>query len=120
MPDARNIGLRGEELAVRYLEGAGFRILARNWRSGRYELDIVAERDGVLHVVEVKTRRAGGLTAPEDALTPAKFRALCRAASLYIERYGLDMEVVFDLVAVDDYPDGARVRFIPSAVSPSW
>ena len=120
MTDTRNIGLRGEELAARYLEKAGFRILDRNWRAGRYELDIVAERDGVLHVVEVKTRRAGGLTAPEDALTPAKFRSLCRGAALYIERYGLDMEVAFDLVAVDNYPDGARVRFIPSAVSPSW
>ncbi len=114
------IGLRGEELAVRHLEGLGFRILDRNWRAGRYELDIVAEKEGVLHVVEVKTRRAGGLTRPEEAITPAKFRALERAASLYIERYGLDMEVQFDLVAVDCFPNGDQVRYLPDAMLPCW
>ena len=47
------IGQRGEELAVRYLRDRGFLIVARNWRAGRYEIDIVARKMGMIHMVEV-------------------------------------------------------------------
>ena len=50
------IGQRGEEIAARFLLSEGFDLLHRNWRSGRYELDIVARKEGVLHIVEVKSR----------------------------------------------------------------
>lgn len=73
-------GRAGERAAVEYLRGAGYEICALNWRSGRYELDIVARKAGIVHFVEVKTRRAGSLTPPEAAVTPQKFRALTRAA----------------------------------------
>lgn len=63
------IGQRGEEIAARFLLSEGFDLLHRNWRSGRYELDIVARKEGVLHIVEVKSRKADGLTAPEEAMT---------------------------------------------------
>ncbi|UKI39785.1 MAG: YraN family protein [Alistipes putredinis] len=77
-------GRQGEQAAAEYLLEHGFEILHRNWRSGHYELDIVAVRDGVLHVVEVKCRKKGTpFTAPEEALTPAKQRSLLRAAAGY-------------------------------------
>ena len=63
-------------MAAQWLQEHGFRILHTNWRHGRYELDIVAECDGVLHFVEVKCRKANGLTTPEEAITAAKFAAL--------------------------------------------
>jgi len=69
-PPSADTGRRGEQAAVDYLRRAGFAILERNWRSGRYELDIVARRWDELHFIEVKTRRAGGLTTPEEAITP--------------------------------------------------
>ena len=68
--------------------GAGYEICALNWRSGRYELDIVARKAGIVHFVEVKTRRAGSLTPPEAAVTPQKFRALTRAAVRYLAATG--------------------------------
>ena len=74
-------GRAGERAAVEYLRGAGYEICVLNWRSGRYELDIVARKAGIVHFVEVKTRRVGSLTPPEAAVTPQKFRALTRAAS---------------------------------------
>ena len=77
---SREAGLRGEQAAAEWLIANGFELLHRNWRSGRYELDIVALREGVLHVVEVKCRRSGALSPPEEAMTPRKFAALMRAA----------------------------------------
>lgn len=114
-------GQAGERAAAAWLRERGYAIRALNWRTGRYELDIVAERCGVLHFVEVKTRRAGSLTAPEAAATPAKFRALVQAAQHYLTLDGWPGEVQFDLAAVDRYPDGRmEVRFVERAMESHW
>ena len=114
---AAEIGRRGEEAALDYLRRAGFAIRERNWRNGRYELDIIAERWDEIHFVEVKTRKAGGWTTPEQAITPQKFRALFRAASYYMALRHIPLEPVFDLCAVDMQPDGTcEVRFIERAM----
>ncbi len=80
----RVAGLAGEDFAVGHLKRLGWRILERNWRCGRLELDIIALHQGVLIFVEVKTRTAGGLTRPDEALTPAKQDCLSRAAAGYL------------------------------------
>lgn len=103
---SREAGLRGEQAAAEWLIANGFELLHRNWRSGRYELDIVALREGVLHVVEVKCRRSGALSPPEEAMTPRKFAALMRAAEHYVALYGFDTDTQFDLVTVEYRPDG--------------
>ena len=91
----------GEEAAARHLAAKGFRLLARNWRKGSYELDLVcAERD-TLVFVEVKTRGQGSLESPEEALPPAKQRSLLRAAQEYLQETGAwDAPCRFDLVSV--------------------
>ena len=73
---------QGEELAVAWLRAHGFIIMDRNWRMGRYELDIVAARGDRVHFVEVKLRREGGLTRPEEAMTPAKGRGTAPGGQL--------------------------------------
>jgi putative endonuclease len=115
-----NRGPWGEEVAAQWLRGEGFEVLARNWRAGRYEIDIVARRGGAVHFVEVKTRKADGLTAPEDALTPAKFRSLQRAARAWLALHRTDAEVQFDLAAVEYTPAGHTVRYIPNAMVCRW
>lgn len=116
----QEIGGWAERVAAEYLTGMGFIVRHRNWRSGRYELDIVAEKDGFLHFVEVKCRRRGALTAPEDAVTPAKFEALRKAAEAYIATYGIDLEPQFDVVAVEYEGDRFEVRYIPGAMTQGW
>ncbi len=98
----------------------GFRILHRNWRSGRYELDIVAEKGDAIHFVEVKCRRRGSLTAPEDAFTRTKFDSLVKAARAYIAAYGIDLDAQFDLIAVEESFSSSTLRYIPNAMTPRW
>lgn len=112
--------MAGEQAATEYLLGEGFTILDRNWRNGRYELDIVATRADTLHIVEVKLRRRGGLTTPEQAITYAKFDSLCKAARAYIAVKNIDMEVQFDLIAIDSSSAGFEIRYIPNAMTPRW
>lgn len=74
------LGRGGEELAARFLEAGGYRIVARNWRGSRGELDIVAEHEGTIVFVEVKTRSGLAFGHPFEAVTPRKLRALRRLA----------------------------------------
>jgi len=121
MASASETGARGERAAVEYLRQAGYEICALNWCAGRYELDIVARKDWILHFVEVKTRRRGSLTSPEDAITPQKFRALQRAATAYLARTGCELEFQFDLAAVETAPDGTMtVRLVEHAMEFHW
>ncbi len=114
-------GSSGERAATDFLRAAGYMICARNWRIGHYELDIVAERLGVLHFVEVKTRRKNSLTPPEAAITPHKFRSLSRAAECYLRTTGWTGEVQFDLVAVEVASDNrCEVRLIENAMEYNW
>lgn len=120
MGRAQEIGNKAEEAAAQWLTLNGFTILDRNWRSGRYELDIVAKRHGTLHFVEVKCRKRGGLTTPEDAITPAKFRSLSKAAEEYIAANGVISEIQFDLVSVEYSAGGYDIRYIPNAMVARW
>ena len=120
-PPSADTGRRGEQAAVDYLRRAGFAILERNWRSGRYELDIVARRWDELHFIEVKTRRRDGLTPPEQALDYRKCRALIRAANAYLTENPFEGEMQFDLIAVETAPAGTpEVRYIEDAIELHW
>lgn len=117
----QNIGRLGEEAAAGFLLENGFELRHRNWRSGHHEIDIVATREGTLHIIEVKCRKTDGLTAPEDAMTRRKFGFLCSAARHYIAEYGLDMDVQFDLLAVEYTPgETHQIRYIPNVMVPRW
>lgn len=122
--DCARTGRLGEEAAARWLLAAGYELVARNWRAGRYELDLVARRDDGLHFVEVKTRREGALTAPEEALTPQKRQALRRAAEAFLEDSGAQYaacELHFDLAAVHGRANGTlRIEWFPDAIEYGW
>lgn len=122
--DRAAIGRLGEEATVKHLRQAGYEICARNWRSGSYELDIVARRYDTLHIIEVKTRQAGALTSPEDALTEHKIRSLHRAARIYMGVYARryeGYEVQFDLAKVLMQEDGTpRVELIERVADFGW
>lgn len=94
------LGKAGEEAAARYLMFRDYSILARNWRAGGLEIDIVAQKRGVLVFVEVKTLGSGALTEPEEKVDAVKQARILRAARAYMGRYGLDQQARFDVISV--------------------
>jgi putative endonuclease len=80
----RRFGNRGEDLAAVFLMARGFKILTRNWSCRLGEIDVVAEKDNVVHFVEVKTRRSTTFGNPEDAITRKKLLHLQRTVQTYL------------------------------------
>ena len=84
----RRLGREGEDIARRRLEADGYSVLHANYRVGRLEIDLVAEKDGVLVFVEVRTRKGRSFGPPEESITPAKQSHLVDAAQAYLEAHG--------------------------------
>ncbi len=78
------IGQQGEDAAAELVVRLGMRILARNWRKGRLELDIICQDGNTIVFVEVKTRKSSGMVAPHEALTLKKQRTLIRAGQAWL------------------------------------
>ena len=76
-------GFAGEDMAAKLLQEKGYKILARNWRCGHLEVDIIAETDDYLVIVEVKTRKSAAFGEPEVFVDRQKQRNLIRAAMCY-------------------------------------
>jgi len=93
-------GKAAEDLAAAYLERAGYRILDRNWRFGKAELDIVALDGDVLVVVEVKARTSDYFGDPAEFVHPRKIKRLVEAADAYVRQKNIDAEVRFDIISV--------------------
>lgn len=121
MGRTQEIGDGGERAAVDWLRREGFEIVARNWRSGKYELDIVATRWDRIHFVEVRSRGAMSWESPEESMTPSKQRSFRKAVEAYLSVYDTDLDPQLDLIAVDTLPEGEfEVRYIPEAVISRW
>ncbi len=96
----QELGARGEELAAAFLIERGFRILHRNWRCGHCEVDLVAEKNGKPHFVEVKTRSSTQYGNPELAVNRAKVQHLFRAAAAYLRQYPHFRDFRLDILSI--------------------
>lgn len=106
MAQSHHLGTTGEELAARHLEGRGWRIVARNWRHGHREIDLVARREGTVAFVEVKTRTRLRWGHPLLAIDAKKREEIQRVARVWHARHGRHGdEYRFDAIAV--YRDDA-------------
>jgi putative endonuclease len=114
-------GMAGEQFAASRLEADGYRILQRNWRYRRAEIDLIAEKDGILVFVEVKTRRSVDFGMPESFVTARKARFMAEAASAFMEEYGHEGELRFDIIAVLMLPEvPVQVSHFIDAFFPDW
>ena len=115
------LGQRAESAVAEYLERAGYAIVARNLRLGHWELDIIARREALIVVVEVRTRGKGSWTSGFGSLTFSKRERIRRAGQrLWRERYARDPSVQqlrFDAACVHFEAEGSspRIDYVPAA-----
>ncbi len=94
------IGNRGEDLAVKFLISKGFKILERNWRDRKAEIDIIAKDEHGLVFVEVKTRTSANFGEPEAFVSAKQEELIFDAAQSYMEQENYEWEIRFDIVAI--------------------
>ena len=100
MASHNELGNLGEALAADYLRKKGYRICEQNWYFKKAEIDIIAKKDDVLVIVEVKTRSTDDFGDPQDFITPKKVGHIVEAADEYVQRLQWDKEVRFDIIAI--------------------
>ena len=101
----KDLGNRGEQIASDYLTAKGYKILEQNWYFRKKEIDIIAEKNDFLVIIEVKSRSVGFQENPRDAVNMKKQKFLIQAANAYINKYDIDMEVRFDILTVVFFND---------------
>ena len=104
-------GKAGEEMAAEWLEQRGFQLISRNWKSARYEVDIIACRQGVLHFIEVKSRHDDQFGNPEDWVGRKKGSHLLAAGEAYLDKYPIWNRVQYDILSILLTADGKRDFF---------
>lgn len=100
MADHNDLGKKAEDLASEYLLKNGYKILVRNFRFKKAEIDIVSEKDNLIIVTEVKARSTDFFILPQEAVTKGKIKSIVTAANHFMEEFNRDQEVRFDIISV--------------------
>jgi len=100
MAQHNELGNIGEQMAVDFLVEKGYEIKERNWRFKKSEIDIIAQIDNTLVVVEVKTRSTDVFGDPQDFLKEKQKKMLVQTMDHYVTSKDLDMEVRFDVIGI--------------------
>lgn len=119
MAEHNDLGKLGEDLAAAHLEENGYCILERNWESQKAEIDIIAQKDAILAIVEVKTRSSLDFGSPQDFVKPKKIQLLIKAVNAYIndreKDFQKDIEVRFDIVAIHKNGESFAIEHLTDA-----
>lgn len=100
MAEHNDFGNLAEDLAVEYLEKKNYRIIARNFRYQKAEIDIVAEFENLIVVTEVKARSYNTVIEPQEAVTKKKIKSIVMCTDFFMQDKTIDKEVRFDIITV--------------------
>lgn len=100
MAEHNILGKRGEDIAVKWLQDNDFKVIDRNWRYGRNELDVVCMHKGVVVIVEIKSR-SSKVDFPEELLPLKKRRSIVRLGAKWLALHKISAELRFDLLVVE-------------------
>ncbi len=100
MADHNELGSKGEDKAVAFLETNGYKIVERNWTFHGYEVDIIAEDREFIVFTEVKTRATNDWGNPEDAVGKQRMRRMINSASHYLKINRIDKPARFDIISI--------------------
>lgn len=115
MASHNELGKKGEALAEEYLSRNGYQIIAKNWRYLKAEIDIIAQKEETLAIVEVKTRSSVDIVSPEAAVNKKKIKLLVSAANEYIIQHNIDVEVRFDIISIHKKGEKYNLNHIKDA-----
>ena len=106
MNELQIFGHKGEDIATSYLVSKGYTIRHRNWRIHHIELDIIAENEDYIVIIEVKTRKNDKFCHPSDAVNHTKIKRIVNATQAYIFKYNINKDIRFDIISIIPTPDG--------------
>lgn len=115
MAEHNELGRLGEAMAVEYLQKNGYEILATNWVYQKAEIDIIARKNSILAIVEVKTRSSEDFGLPQDFVNRKKIRLLLKAVDEYTARHEINDNVRFDIIAVSKSAQGFSIEHLEDA-----
>ncbi|MBT3742141.1 putative endonuclease [Polaribacter sp. Hel1_33_78] len=115
MADHNELGKKGEQLAIAFLLKNEYKILEKNYRFQKAEVDIIAQKKDVLAVVEVKTRSTTYFGNPQDFVNPKKIKLLLSAIDNYVVEKDLDVEVRFDIIAIIHQKKETKIEHLEDA-----
>lgn len=105
-------GREGELQALGYFQRKGYTILQRNWKYSRYEVDIIAVKEGTIHFIEVKTRHSATFGHPEESVTRKKFANIKKGAAAFLSLHPSTLRVQFDILSITKLKDKPEEFFL--------
>ncbi|WBL25476.1 YraN family protein [Zunongwangia sp. HGR-M22] len=115
MAGHNELGKKGEGLAIAFLKESGYKILDKNYRFQKAEVDIIAFKDEILVGVEVKTRSTAHFGNPQEFVKSGQIQRLVLAMNHYAEVKSIDAEIRFDIVAIIKNASGTKIELIEDA-----
>ncbi|MEO7978266.1 YraN family protein [Flavobacterium sp.] len=119
MAEHNELGKKGEDLAVEYLLQNEYKILERNWTFQKAEIDIIAKKENILAVIEVKTRSSIDFGLPQDFVKPKKIQLLIKAVNAYVtdreNDFDSSLEIRFDIIAVQKTGESFAIEHLTDA-----
>ncbi|MDR2286589.1 MAG: YraN family protein [Prevotellaceae bacterium] len=112
---SHELGKQGEQQAIDFLREKGYSILDVNWRYQHKEIDIVAEHNNELHIIEVKTRTSAIWQTVNEIVGATKQKNMIAAADAYIQKNDIDKNVVFDIVYIVQTGEKEQIELICDA-----
>lgn len=115
MASHNELGKNGEDLAIDFLLKNGYEIIARNYTYQKAEVDIIAQKENTLAVVEVKTRTSADFGDPQQFLKPKQIQRIVKAVDEFINSNDMDVEVRFDIIAIVLNKKGMSLEHLENA-----
>lgn len=115
MAEHNDLGTKGEQLAIDFLIKNKYKILEKNYRYLKAEVDIIAQKEEILAAIEVKTRTSAYFGNPEEFVNPKKIKLLLSAIDNYVVERDLDVEVRFDIIAIIKNKNETTIKHLEDA-----
>ena len=119
MDTTREKGSVAEEIAINYLKKNGYEILDQNWLLVHHELDIIARKNGLVAIVEVKSLTSNYMREPYQSVNRNKQRMIISATNAYIRKHNINDDVRFDVISIIMNKNEPQIEHIENAFYPS-